>query len=536
MGGFARPLAVLAARMMPRAWRAALLPRPDARSGAVAVRRPGQWQDVFSGLTPQVLRQIVRSVAVGGDLSRYLELAEQMEERDLHYRSVLQQRRLAIASAPFEVRPAGPDQASHRIADDVRRLVDRPDWHDLTLDLLDALGKGFAAVEVVWRVGPSVPGGGPEPAAYERIDPRWIAFDSQDGRTPLLRDWTGQLGRTMMGAGARPMQTDTGPAWPIPRGKAVVHTPKMKSGLPARGGLAYAVCAMMLLKSVAVRDWWAYAEIFGLPLRVGRYPRDATEPQIQTLVEALANLASDAGCALPEGMEIEFPTVQTGGQRNELFERMARWCDSQVSKAVIGATMLTDDGSSKSQADVHLAVRDDLIEDDQRQLLETLNGQIIRWFVDARHGPQAAYPRLARPKEETVDVAAVERAVRMGLPVPVAWMHERMGIPAPTRSDAVLTGRPPGATAPGDGEAAPGRALAALLALDEEALAAAPAGDEWAKVAARWTAPIRTALATTDTPEAFVAAVLDAGVDLAAVEDLALRTFEARVDGATDDE
>lgn len=533
-----------------------------ARHMAATVHRnPGQWRDVLSELTPARLRQIIRGVASGERLEDYLELAQQLEERDLHYRSVVQQRRLAVGNAPAEVRPAEPTEQARAIADDVQRLVDNGIWHNMTLDLLDGLGKGFSAVEVVWERTPR----GIAPAAYEHIDPRWVAFDRTDGRTPLLRDWNGQIARGLAGQ-RRPASMGVGgiAAYPIPPGKAIVHVPRLKSGLPARGGIAYAVCALTLLKSVALRDWWAYAEIFGLPVRVGRHPRDAQDEDIDTLTQALMNLASDAGCVLPEGMEIEFPTVQTGGQRNELFERMARWCDEQISKAVVGVTMTSDAGSSRAQADVHLAVREDLIQDDQRQLLDTLNHQIVRWYVDARHGPQAEYPRLARPQEETIDIDAVDRAVRMGLPVPMAWVYERMGIPEPTAEQAVLTGRAPGEGAASDGgDGTPGRggeltamldaaralslsgtsrskdwaALAlrhgALLGLTDD-VDGAPAGDEWAALAERYAAPIRAALASTDTPEAFVEAALEAGVDMAAVEDLALRDFKARVDGGTD--
>jgi phage gp29-like protein len=44
-----------------------------------------------------------------------------------------------------------------------------------------------------------------------------------------------------------------------------MHYPRLKSGLPLRNGLARLVAVMYMLKSFTVRDWWAFAEKFGIP-------------------------------------------------------------------------------------------------------------------------------------------------------------------------------------------------------------------------------------------------------------------------------
>ena len=70
---------------------------------------------------------------------------------------------------------------------------------------------------------------------------------------------------------------------------------------------------MYLLKSVAVRDWWAYAELYGIPVRIGKYGQNATDEDIRTLLDALAALAADAGAAIPDSMTIETPMPSTSG-------------------------------------------------------------------------------------------------------------------------------------------------------------------------------------------------------------------------------
>ena len=236
----------------------------------------------------------------------FFELAEEIEERDLHYRGVLQQRKLKAAGAALEVVAASDDEADQAIAADVReQVLQGPGFHGLLLELLDALGKGVACVEIVWRRDGSRRW---LPAHYHRVDPRWLVFRDDDGETPLLmRDRISDAGE------ARPVSATAAgygwSGWTLPAddltpGKFLYHRHKAKSGLATRGGLAYSVATMYLLKSTAVRDWWAYGELFGLPSRIGKYGRTATDDDIRILEDAIAALASDAGCVVPESVDI----------------------------------------------------------------------------------------------------------------------------------------------------------------------------------------------------------------------------------------
>ena len=142
-------------------------------------RRAQQWRSVVATLTPERLRAIYWALANGSWCPDYFELAEEIEERDLHYRGVLQQRRLRGAGAPIDVVPASDAAADRRLADEVReRVMQGPGWHGMLLDLLDALGKGVSCLEVVWRHH----GGRWEPAEYHRIDPRWLVWDDAGRR------------------------------------------------------------------------------------------------------------------------------------------------------------------------------------------------------------------------------------------------------------------------------------------------------------------------------------------------------------------
>nr|WP_284521082.1 DUF935 family protein [Shigella boydii] len=67
--------------------------------------------------------------------------------------------------------------------------------------------------------------------------------------------------------------------------------------------------------------------------------------------------------------------MQETASRKTAAHCSVKWrrCDAQISKAVLGQTMTTDNGSSRSQADVHNQVRMDIVRWDARQLANTLN-------------------------------------------------------------------------------------------------------------------------------------------------------------------
>ena len=96
---------------------------------------------VASGLTPGRLANILQAAAEGS-AHDYLTLAEDMEERDLHYASVLGTRKLAISGLNIRVEAASDDPEDVRRADALSELVGSPEFGELQADLTDAVGKG----------------------------------------------------------------------------------------------------------------------------------------------------------------------------------------------------------------------------------------------------------------------------------------------------------------------------------------------------------------------------------------------------------
>ncbi|MAY75231.1 MAG: hypothetical protein CMJ31_11030 [Phycisphaerae bacterium] len=403
-----------------------LLTERIAEPGITSVRTA--WaHSVASGLTPSRLSTIL-AAAAEGSLYDYLVLAKEMEERDAHYASVLGVRKRAVSGVAPIVKPASDDPRDVKIADDVRaNLAEHDSFTDLVEDMLDALGKGFSQIELIW-------GRGKRTWWIEEFihrDPRFFMFDRDTGREVRLIDERDMVN----GLALEPF-------------KWISHKAKLKSGLVGRGGLARLVAFGWMCKSYTVKDWIAFVETYGLPLRLGRYGASATAEDVETLFTAVANIGTDAAAVLPDSMRIDFEQV-AGGPGNDIFEKLARWVDEQTSKAVLGQTMTSDNGSSMAQAQVHNEVRHDVAQSDARSVSGTLNRDLVKPYVDLNYGVQERYPRLSIDVEEVEDTDMIMknafRMISQGLRVKQSELRSKLGFSEPDDDDEVIGGAKPAA-------------------------------------------------------------------------------------------
>jgi len=398
------------------------------------------------GLTPYKLANILRA-ADQGDPHAQCELFEDMEEKDLHLLSVLATRRRAVAGMEIRVEePASATAQEKKAADLVRdHLAGLDNINETLFDVLDAVGKGYSVSEIIWGIHK-------QEAVIEEIkwrEPKWFRFDQDTLSELRLVD-----GISPFGAELTPY-------------KYITHKHRAKSGLPARGGILRPCAWMFLFKNYTFKDWITFAEIYAQPLRVGKYPNSASENEKDVLLQAVANMGTDAAAIIPESMLLEF--VEAGGKTGstDLYERLARFCDEQMSKGITGQTLSADakaTGMGSGVSDLQSDVRDDIMLSDARQLSGTLSRDIVRPLVDLNMGPMDRYPKVAMISEDADDLAElaanVKTMVEVGLPIPAAWAYEKFNIPAPKGGEAVLSPAMPAAQPGSASPAAPAPAAA----------------------------------------------------------------------------
>lgn len=416
-------------------------PRPDTREIAVA-RVADKYSGYPSdGLTPVRLAKIFKE-ADSGDVLRQAELFEEMEEKDPHLFAQLQTRKNAVTGLDFEIIPFDPsDGRDKEIAEFAReQIASVENFEDVMTDLLDAIGKGFAVSEILW--------------GYE-------------GGHVVIRDIRSRPQKRFFWDGtddAFLIRTDEAPSgMPLAENKFIVHRYKARSGHPSRAGILRVCAWMYLFKNYTLKDWTAFCEVYGMPLRLGKYPQGASKDDKRALMQALVQIGTDAAGIIPDGAAVDFVTTEKSGSA-ELYERLARYCDEQMSKAVLGQTLTSDSGGgSYAQSRTHNEVRHDLTAADCKALAATLRRDLIRPLVAFNFGEDRRVPYLSFDAAEPEDLAQTANTLgvligQTGIKVPMSYLYKKFSIPKPENGEEIAAPAATGSVpfkenAPADGGA-----------------------------------------------------------------------------------
>jgi phage gp29-like protein len=350
--------------------------KPDMQEIASIVRDPMLVQ------YNNTLRHEDETLLTRGNVKSY-KIYDDLE-RDAHAGAVLDKRKMAVTSRPWEVNAASDEPRDVQAAEVVRTALQGMQFDKLCEDLLDGTLKGFAVAEVMWEVRDGLI----MPSQAKPRQQRRFVFNLQNE----LRLKT----RAAMLEGEQ-----------LPERKFIVHTYGGKDGSPYGLGLGSKVFWPVWFKKQGITFWLTFADKFGSPTALGKYPTGATKEEQGKLLQALSAIAQDAGVIVPEGMVIELLEASRSGTI-DTYEKLCRYMDEQISKAVLGETMSTtaaSTGMGSNQANVQNDVRKELAERDAKLLCETIRRTLMAWLVEF-NVPGARIPSLVRNFDEPEDLSA----------------------------------------------------------------------------------------------------------------------------------
>ncbi len=403
--------------------------RPETREIAVTTIRDRWSSYPSSGLTPQKLARIFKE-ADGGDIYRQAELFEEMEEKDTHLFSEIQTRKNAVHGLDYDIQPFSESAEDRKIADFVADCIfNLAHFDDAVLDLLDAIGKGYSLCEVLW----STDGGKAVIGGLSWIHAKKAVFYDRGGNM-----WAKSVEVPKIITEAEPIYGETMPPF-----KLVYHRYKARSGYDTRAGVLRVCAWMYLFKNYALKDWVAFAEVFGMPLRLGKYDPGASREDKDALVAAIRSLGSDAAGIISKNTEIEFvEAVQKGGTQI-IYDVLAEFCDKQVSKAILGQTATTEGTPGRlGNEDAQDKVRHDLIKADAESLAKTIRFQVVRPLVGYNFGWDRPLPWFSLQYEPPEDLEKLSKVYvnlsNLGFPLASRHVSERFKVPLPEEGEEIL--------------------------------------------------------------------------------------------------
>jgi len=377
-------------------------------------------------LTPRQIKAMLVA-AETGDLSSQAALFERMQEKDGELDAHLRTRRAAVASLPWEILPGEDSAEARRAADYARDVVAGiPALADAIQDLLDAVPMGFAAVEIDWETSEKEW----RPARLLYRPQRWFEAAADGVTLRLKKPWGGA-------------EVELNPTnW-------ILHRAKARSGFLGRTSLLRSCVRGFIVRHVSWKDWMAFAEVYGMPMRIGRLregvPWDSDEAK--QLWDAVRALGMDAAAVVREGNEIA--TVETKGGTGAIFQAILESGSREITLAILGQTLTSggEKGGSFALGQVHNLVRTDLRNDDATSLAQTLSDQLLAPIVLLNQG-QVPLPRWGYAIEEPEDVGLLATTLKTlgeaipGLKVPRAWLYKKFDIPEPGKGEETVELRP----------------------------------------------------------------------------------------------
>lgn len=329
-------------------------------------------------------------------------------ERDAYAYACLHKRKMAVIGREWQVEPATSSRLDKRAADLVKAQFEAMQFDVVCYHLLDSILKGYSVAEVMWSVE------GSEIRA-KRVIPRNAArfmFDIDDN----LRL------RTMQ----HPVEGE-----PMPDRKFIVHSVGSKQGSRYGLGLGTVLFWPVFFKRQGIQFWLTFADKFGSPTTVGKYPSGTSQVEQNTLLDALRALSRETQVSIPEGMTIELLEAQRSGSVTT-YETLLRYMDEQIAYATVGESSsgAGSGGALASAVNQRNEVRLELVQSDADMLSATLNHSLCKWITEY-NVPGANPPTVWREADSTEDLKArAERdktLVDMGYRPTLEYINETYG-------------------------------------------------------------------------------------------------------------
>lgn len=392
------------------------------------------------GLTPERLTSIFKE-ADAGDVFRQSEMFEEVLEKDPKLFGMFQTRKLAVTREEYEIVGGAEDSKGDEIREYVKDVIDNcRNWRgggSITngivnpvgaLDgILDAVPKGFSCSWIGWQQSES-------DVWFDSL--HWV--HSKNFRWGIPSDMKSDLNEIR-----RLTDDNLINGIPLEPYKWVVSIIQAHSGHPARGSVLRTCAFWYLFKNFGAKAFVIFAEIFGIPFRVGKYGPGAGTPEIDALKTALRSIGIDASAVLPESTSIEFPEPPQKGTNVDIHERLINAADKQMAYAVLGHTGTSESTPGKlGGEDAAKEVKFDLVQSDAMAASHIISDQIIRPLVGFQFGPQEEYPYynvlLKKPEDLLKEVQVDEALINAGVPLSQEYFYKRYGRPAPGEKETIV--------------------------------------------------------------------------------------------------
>lgn len=381
-------------------------PRPITRTVFTA-RPKDRLTETAQPWKPEDIARALRQ-AEEGDLSAQSDMMEHMIEKDGELAGYAGTRTVAPSKVKWSIVPRNDTPEAKRVAERVKEIVESiPNMRGVLLKMADGILKGISALEIDWRDDKTISG-------IRWVHAKRYRFDWETETFMIVPD-------------------DPAKEWePVPiardQFKFVIHKPQLRAAHPAKCGVLRTVVWAFLFRNYSLKDWVAFSEIFGMPLRLAKYPVGMKDPDKDELRQAMEMLASDAYAIIDSRVTMEYVDAVNRGIHpgDAIYHAMALqykiallWQDQTNTHNEAGGRTQVEFGGSVVRQDLLEADCEDLSQTLQTDLLYPITGWHFDWGTADKYAP--LFKLHYEPPEDYKELTTVDETVHLKLHLPTTW-------------------------------------------------------------------------------------------------------------------
>lgn len=284
--------------------------------GELATRQNSPYNFTLMGHLPDPDSVLRKS---GKDISVYRELLG-----DAHVWSCYTQRKAGVLSLDWDI---DRGTAKSKQSKAIKKIFESQKLYQLTSNVLDSLFFGYQPFEIVWG---KTADGILQPNKIEAKPQEWFSYNDKN---ELVLDFGNRT-----------------KSEPVPHYQFLVarHQPSYLN--PYGEKLLAKVFWSVTFKRGGLKFWVKFTEKYGMPQLIGKVPRGTTEPIMEDLRDKLEDMIQDAVAVIFDDQSIDISKDGVTTASADIYDKLIKYCDSEISKAILTQTLTTQPGDSGSYA------------------------------------------------------------------------------------------------------------------------------------------------------------------------------------------
>lgn len=296
---------------------------------------------------------------LGNDIEVYREIMS-----DSTVKGARKRRRSAVVALEHGLEQGDASERTMKLCEQVLASIN---LNQLVRELHDAVWFGYSPAEIYWVK---------EKGQWllEKVigkPPEWFGFNHENQL--CLRDW-------------HSLDFE-----PVPAYKFVIARNDASYANPYGEAELASVYWYVIFKKGGLKFWLRFADKYGQAFILGKHPRGTPQAEVDLILDSLETLAGSGVGAIPNDGSVEI--IESGGKSatSDMFERLLKFCRSEINIALLGQDQSTDSSSTNASAQAGLEVTDDIRDADSEMIATAIN-DLLRYVVELNLGKDEIVP------------------------------------------------------------------------------------------------------------------------------------------------